>query len=357
MNAQNPRGLIRHRNLIRASIAALLPLALAAAGVVPGAAQQEARRKKAEVQIGPGEMDACGPHPRSESGSECLRGKVMTITGEQRPVRMQGGRAVEGELFSTVKVNYDERGNRTLVLGSGPVGLPDRRHVYSYDAQGRMTGVEIYEAGTDAPKSVVLYSYDERGNRVKLDSTRTEPDARMIQEFSYDEEGREVGGSTSHLTAGVWRTHTHKTAVTVEGKTIHSRSYSPEGVLRGRVTTLKDDRGNTLGEELYRVGARGEEQLRWKAAYRYDEKGFLREVFYHKADEWLGARAVYEYDERGNMTSLKRYHGDGTFAVGGHREYEYDAAGNWVKRVTSHWLSESGPAQPYRVERRHITYY
>lgn len=357
MNAHRPGRLVRLRNLTRASIAALLPLVIAEAGVAPVAAQQEARSKKAEVRIGAGEMDGCGAHPKSESGRECLRGKVMTIIGEQRPVLMRGDRAVEGELFSTVKVNYDERGNRTLVVDSGPAGVPDRRHVYTYDAQGRMTRMESYEAGTDAPKSVLLYSYDERGNRIKIDSMRTEPDARMVQEFSYDAEGREVGGSFSHLTAGVWQTQTHRTAVAVEGKTTHSRSYTPDGTLRGRVSTLKDDRGNTLGEELYRVAEGGEEQLRWKATYRYDEKGFLREVFYHKADEWLGARAVYEYDERGNMTSLTRYHADGTFAVSEHREYEYDAAGNWVKRVTSHWLSENGPAQPYRVDRRHITYY
>ncbi|MET0625262.1 MAG: hypothetical protein ABW250_20155 [Pyrinomonadaceae bacterium] len=357
MHAHRPHSPLRLRKVIPAIIAPLLPLVIAAAGVVSGAAQQQARSKKAEVRIGPGEMDGCGPNPISVSGRECLRGKVMTITGEQRGMAMRGGRAVEGELFSTVKVNYDERGNRTLMVGSGPAGLPDRRDVYSYDTQGRMIGVEYYEAGRDAPKGVTAYSYDERGNRVKMDSTRTEPDARVVQEFSYDAEGREVGGSVSQLTAGVWQTRTHKTVVTIEGKTTHSRSYSSDGVLRGRVTTLKDDRGNTLGEELYRVAAGGEEQLRWKVTYRYDEKGFLREVFYHKADDWLGARAVYEYDERGNVTSLKRYHGDGTFAVGGHREYEYDAAGNWVKRITSHWLSENGPAQPYRVERRHITYY
>jgi hypothetical protein len=127
--------------------------------------------------------------------------------------------------------------------------------------------------------------------------------------------------------------------------------------LQGRAEVLKDERGNTLNEELYRTDARGEEQLKWKATYKYDRKGFLVEVVYHKADASLGARAVYEYDGQGNCTSLTKYNADGTFAVAMRRQYEYDAAGNWVTCVGFSRPSENTAPEPYNIVRRQITYY
>ncbi len=362
MKVLKPRGLFRQRRLVHALTATLLPLA-AAAAVAPCAARPQAQNRKTAVQVASGDMNQCGPSRKRKSDADisCLRGKVRAVTAEHFTARTQDGLVVEGDLYAIVKDYFDESGNRTMAEISdnapGPVGVVYRRGFFSFDAQGRAAGSKWYEDGSDAPKSVVAYSYDERGNRVKIDSARTEPDAHIVQEFTYDEEGREVGGSFSRLTADGWQTQTHKTAVTVEGGTTHSRSYSPDGKLRGRVTVLKDERGNPLSEELYGVDARGEERLLRKVAYRYDPRGFLTEVVYHKAEEWLGARAVYEYDEKGNVTSLTRYNGDGTFAAGGRREYVYDAAGNWVKRVTYSRRSEGGAAEAYHVERRQITYY
>jgi hypothetical protein len=108
---------------------------------------------------------------------------------------------------------------------------------------------------------------------------------------------------------------------------------------------------------VYRTDARGEEQLQWKETHSYDRRGFLKEVVYHKADASLGSRAVYEYDERGNCTSLTRYNADGSFAVAGQRQYEYDAAGNWVTCVSFSQPPGNRAPEPYIIVRRLITYY
>jgi hypothetical protein len=359
LKAERPRTLFRRRRLA-AAIALLLSPGATAAPAQDGPAEGQ----KAEVRVLDSDLSKCGASPRAQTASEklCLRGKVRAVTTEARTGRAQGGGVTEGALYSVARDTYDERGNLTLTElsdggnGPGPVGVVFRRGVFDFDEQGRMTSSKWYEAGADEPVSSIAYSYDERGNRVKIDSRRKKPDTHLIQEFSYDAEGREVGTSFSRLTPDGWKTSKGKKVTTVEGGLTVARSYSLEGKSRGRTEVLRDGRGNTLSEELYEIDARGEEQLRWKVAYRY-EGGLLKEAVYHKAEAWLGARAVYEYDERGHCTSLTRYHADGTFAAAAHRRYEYDAAGNWVTCISFSRPREDAAPAPYNVVRRRITYY
>lgn len=356
MKAGNSRRFLRRGRLVAAILSLLLSL---------GAAPAPAQDGKAVVRIGDGELSLCGALPRAQTAGEklCLRGKIRAVTTEARTARAQGGGLVEGPVYFVGRDTYDERGNLTLAElsdsgnGPGPVGVVFRRGVNSYDEQGRMTGSKWYEPGADEPSSAIAYTYDGRGNRVKVDSWRTKPDAHVIQEFSFDDEGHEVGSISSTLTPDGWKTIKSRKVTTVEGGLTIVRSYSPEGAPRGRTEVLKDERGNILSEELYQANARGEERLQWKVAYRYDRRGLLREVVYHKAGAWLGARAVYEYDEQGNCTSLTRYNADGTFAAAVRREYEYDATGNWVTCVSFSRPSEDGAPEPYKIVRRRITYY
>ena len=360
MKAERARGLFRHGKLAAAVVAPLLTLGAAAAPVQD---KQDKQDEKVVVQVSDSELSRCGASPSAKTAGEkrCLRGKVRAITTETRTVRAQGGGLVEGPVYFIGRDTYDDRGNVTLAElsdgsnGPAPVGVLFRRGVISFDEQGRQTASKWYQPGADEPASVLAYSYDERGNRVKIDSWRTKPDMHMIQEFSYDAEGREVGITSNNLTPGGWRTSKSRSVTTVEGGLTITRTYSADGALRGRGEFLRDERGNTLSEELYRADARGEEQLQWKVTYQYDSGGFLQEAVYHKAEAWLGARAVYEYDEHGNCTSLTRYHADGTFAAAARREYQYDAVGNWVTCVSFSLWKDHAPL-PQNVVRRRITY-
>lgn len=362
MNTHRPGCPFRRGKLVAAFVALLLSLGAAAAL----AQDRPAQDKKAEVRVGDNELSRCGAASlRGETTYEkaCLRGKVRAVTTEARTARAQGGGFVEGALYFVGRDTYDERGNLTLAElsdsgnGPGPVGVVFRRGVNRYDGQGRMTSSTWYAAESDEPSSAVAYEYDERGNRVKTDSWRTKPDAHLIWETSFDAEGHEVGTTSRNLTPDGWKTSKRKKVTTVEGGLTIARSYSLDGKPRGRTETLRDERGNILSEELYEVDARGAEQLRWKATYKYDRKGFLNEVVYHKAEAWLGARAVYEYDAQGNCISLTKYNADGTFAVAAQREYEYDAAGNWVTCVSFSRPLENRAPEPHNIVRRRITYY
>ncbi|MBV8858564.1 MAG: hypothetical protein JOZ02_16645 [Acidobacteria bacterium] len=360
MNVRRPGRPFRRKNLFGAFIVPVLSL-VTLAGRAPGAGYPRPQGGGGAVRVVPSDMDMCAAPARPGDAWDgfCLRGKVKALTDELRAARVEGGRVEDGELIEIVKESFDGRGRRTLREMSsnhpGPVGAAFSKLVYSYDPSGRMTGWMSYEAGSTVPELVVVLSYDERGNRVRAEATGAKPGARYVQEFTYDAGGRLVGDSFSRLTDGGWQTH--RQVVTFEGAVAHVRVYSPDGALASRGTTLSDGRGHLLGEEGYRVNAQGEEELDRKVTYRYDPKGRLTEVIYQRAEERLGARAVYEYDESGNVTSLTRYNADGSFAASGHREYEYDAAGNWVRRVDSARSSEGAAPAPYLVERRHITYY
>lgn len=298
MKAERPRRLFRNGKLVAAIVAPLL--ALGAAVSAP------AQDKQAVVQISDSELSRCRASPSDKFNSKqvCLRGRVRAVTTESRTARSLDGGLVEGALYFV----------------------------------GRET-------------------YDERGNRVKVDSWRTKPDAHLITESSYDTEGHEVGSKFSRLTPDGWQTSKSKKVTTVEGKLTSVRSYSTDGALRGRTDILKDERGNILSEELYRTDTRGEEQLQWKVTHRYDRSGFLKETVYHKAAASLGARAVYEYDEQGNCTSLTKYNADGTFAGSIQRAYEYDAVGNWVTYVSFNRPWENRAPEPRIIVRRQIAYY
>ena len=357
MKTERPRRLLRHAARAAAVVAPLLLLG------APSAPAQDRQDKKAVVQVSDGELSRCGASPGAKTAGEksCLRGKIRAVMASATTARARGGGLVESAPYSVVKDTYDERGNLTLVEisdssnGPAPVGVLFRRGVFSYDEEGRQTASEWYEAGADEPVSVVAYSYDERGHRVKIDSWQTKPDAHLIQESSYDAKGREVETTSSRLTPDGWKTSKSKQVTNVEGMLTTVRTYSQAGAYRGRTEVVRDERGRILGEELYVTDARGEEQLKWKVAYRY-ERGFLREVVYHKADASLGARAVYEYDDHGNCTSLTKYNADGTFAGAVQREYVYDAVGNWVTCVSFSRPSENGAPHPFNLVRRQITY-
>lgn len=358
MKMESPRRPFRQGKLVVVIVATLLSLCAAVSA-------QDKQDKKFVVEVRDGDLSRCGASPSEKFSSKkaCLRGEVRLITTEARTAHAQGGGFVEGSLYSVLRDTYDERGNLTLAEisdhsnGPGPVGVLFRKGVQSYDEQGRMTSSKWYEAGADEPASAVAYTYDGRGNRVKIDSWRTKPDAHIIQEFSFDAEGHEAETTFSRLTPDGWQTSKSKNVTTVEGGLTIVRTYSPDGALKGRTEVLKDERGNILSEELYLADARGEEKLQRKVTYKYDREGFLKEVFYHKAEAVFGARAVYEYDEHGNCVSLTRYNADGTFAAAGLREYEYDAAGNWMTCVSLIRWRENRAPEPYNVVRRRIAYY
>lgn len=81
-----------------------------------------------------------------------------------------------------------------------------------------------------------------------------------------------------------------------------------------------------------------------------------------RSDGSLLNRAVYRYDVDGRVIELIRYKEERYSMASEHITYtglEFDASGNWIKRVTSRLRTKDGQSysEPEQVTYRRIDYY
>lgn len=94
--------------------------------------------------------------------------------------------------------------------------------------------------------------------------------------------------------------------------------------------------------------------------YVYRYKGGRKEELVYFANGTLGRKHLYTLDDKGNAVGEVVYE-TGETAPSGRYSYshEFDAHGNWTRRVSSQWGTKDGKQgyQPHRVYYRTITYY
>jgi YD repeat-containing protein len=81
--------------------------------------------------------------------------------------------------------------------------------------------------------------------------------------------------------------------------------------------------------------------------------------YYLVASDAQAGREEYAYDEQGNLNEMTVRDQNNNIVSKEVYNYEYDAVGNWTKRVTSTAIYEGGQVkqQPTEVTHRNITYY
>src|SRR5205823_2326701 len=99
-----------------------------------------------------------------------------------------------------------------------------------------------------------------------------------------------------------------------------------DGKMVGRIRYVLDDAGRFASGQIY--GA--DEQLRFKALYKYDAAGKLTEETQLGADDSIRNKIIYAYDKNGRQTG---------YTV-------YDAAGKLVRQTTG--ISPRPTASPKR---------
>jgi RHS repeat-associated protein len=186
------------------------------------------------------------------------------------------------------RVVYDAAGRKTADID------PDgRRTEYAYDANGRLEVVRL-AAGT-SEQTTTSYAYDEAGNKIR----QTDAEGRVTR-WEYDSMGREIA------------------RVLPQGQR-ESKSWNAAGEL---------DSSTDFNGQITR--------------YHYDVTGRLASIDYpHDADVSFTYNAAGErtavLDGRGNSTMSYDAHGrvlQSLDAEGGQIEYQYDAAGNLLARIS-----------------------
>jgi YD repeat-containing protein len=96
------------------------------------------------------------------------------------------------------------------------------------------------------------------------------------------------------------------------------------------------------------------------ARHVYKYSGTQLETLFYSRDGSLRRRLVASVDDKGNKIEETEFETlDGPSKEKSSFAYEFDAKGNWVKRVTSNWVTKDGKSSfvPAYVHYRTITYY
>ena len=325
---------------------------------------------------------------KTDKDRDRLLGPVKSVEAHIIDFLSQDNRQVElGRPLHITTYNTDGNiSEQTLFDANRTISA---RHVYTYDANGRSTGYEEYNALADKTLSIArrhVYTLNEKGRRVEYIVLETNGSVGSRSVYKYDAKG--------NLTEQQWYLHTGRLSSRMvytfdeKGNQTSQASYEADGALNWKNSSKYDDSGNKI-ESLQYYG----NTIRYKVLYRYDGKGRIleqeiaefnirpgvfpdapqpgkvvytyddarrsKEVVTYGLDGTLNGKAAYVYDDRNNEIQLKLFDADGSLKNGETRIFniEYDSHGNWTRKTHLVQSDKGGPPQTYFVERRVITYY
>ena len=216
---------------------------------------------------------------------------------------------------------------------------------YTYNEQGKMlTSKWSYDDDFEYSE----YTYDNRGNVVRINSSDSYSSESSWSEYqySYDQYGNKT--SESYLTSGGYSNSTE-----------YSYTYAPNGTVLeqyvdGTLRHTYNEQGNLTGD--YLLISSGDNLLDYR--YEYDDQGRLTAkyslMYYSWNPDLVGEylQAAYEYDDNGNIIS--KYSGSsGTtwFWTGGYKSnfngtiYVYDENGRVIEAYSRNIVRQDGVDQ------------
>ena len=243
--------------------------------------------------------------------------------GNPMEIRNYEGDAVQTRVLYT----YDDKGQKIEQSRVADGGAYHERLTYAYNASGQLTEMAAYYNGTLKEKH--LKTYNGAGNLEKEESLNYElPGQNSTVEYLYDKFGREIERYV--VTAILWS----------KVQTL----YDAKGRVAQRTTFMEYKQRNVMQTHAPKPG---------RVVFRYNDRGQVLEEAVYEPTSALTSKTVYTYDKDGKLIGETHVSRD----VPGDRKvlYKYDSHGNWVKR-TSPNTDHTGRQYIY-VEHRAITYY
>ncbi len=348
------------------------------------------------------------PQSKSDAETAGLSGRVKSVEWGRIEYPLRDGRGVEGKKIPIQLTTYNEDGNTTEVTTFKEDGSVLVKATYLYDGQGRNVGIESHGSlgqGKDEKtyKQKVVYTLDERGNRVEEVGYQTDGTLSHRRVNRYDAKGNKVED-----TFYSWNGYRNgKTLSTYDdrGHELTQISYNADDSVSYKTVNTYDARGNKT-ERVHYIGG----TLRYRMLYAYDERGRLKEgetfeynatpnvrsrspapapgriVFTYDDDKGTKEEATYNEegalvrvvvtrtDDRGNQIGRAEFAADGSpkysqlswydrdkllRAVGGESStlIEYDAKGNWTRKTHLIRPKDSDKPEAHGAEYRVVTYY
>lgn len=289
--------------------------------------------------------------------------------------------ALYGTARAQLKLTKDEDGLKGPVRSvqifqkdGSNMDQPDSRipnETIAYDRQGRRT--EKYSGlkndASMAGKEVYVYDPPERLKEIIHYNEQEKPETAFT--ITYDQEGRLrsltgadkmsiipwLGGVSD---VEVQLTFSYTSTTTTSRSTVKRKDLPKDFPIIFDSSTTYDQNGRVLEEKGFMTGL-----LISRRTYIYDSKGHLIRMWEKNPEDHTLHQYLYSTDQYGNALETRMYaEPRHVLAQRTLVTYEYDSAGNWVRKSAAGWAYSGTPYQagvsklrPYGVTRRIITYY
>ena len=275
---------------------------------------------------------ALAQKPQTDAQAARLKGSVREVKEESDPaVKQKVEWAATGRHVTSIRT-YDPQGNQlTSKLYDHNGNLFQTTTCLKVDGY-RAAKSELIHQGFNPPPEAAAPP------RAGLpDQEIPKPDPRYDTKYvdTYDSQGHRIEVLVFHNTGAVNSLHVSK--FDERGNEIEFEQWSPLAELKDiyrRVSPPRDV--DKLPHRTVKLPSEKTVEMarNTKSVFKYDEQGNLQEAALVKDDGTLDYRQVYS-------------------------KYEFDAQGNWIKRVCSKVVSKDGKEtlEPERVEYRTIRYY
>jgi hypothetical protein len=284
-----------------------------------------------------------------------------------------------------VRYTYDASGH-LLKTASGNEGEPTMDNVYSYDDQGRLSGI----VSSRTPDNPIVFRYDEHGRKTKVKVFRP---ADYRPNIATAGSPFEVADMAPNLPGG----GTATTVYDEQDRPVEVQVRDAQGEIVNRALRTYDAQGRVADEKQILDNA--ETMFPSEMRAKILEAGVSREEIREQLAKLMGGQPgpysiAYSYDTQGRVTETRRRifneehmiettyneHGDKAAEITRNTEtrteteqsaprpglpaysevrysYQYDDYGNWTEEIVSHRSSPSGPFEPSSDRRRTLTYY
>lgn len=242
-----------------------------------------------------------------------------------------------------IKTEYgwDKKGNNTSITRRNADNTQIDRIEMKY--QGDKVAQKTTLSGQNNPTDKITYIYDSKGNMIEQDMFMASEYVQFKSIYKYDKQNRKI----SEISYNKESKKLFETIFTYEGKNpVKKITYDGKGETEYSEDFTYDKKGNELSRLTYEKF----DKSTTLDNYSYDNNGNKISWKVTKNDK-LFMTATFTYDKYKNTTLISVLDATGKEVDKREYVYEYDATGNWIKKMTKI------KGVPQYIAERQIAYY
>ncbi len=189
--------------------------------------------------------------------------------------------------------------NKSLSYKRNYTYEPQVKEVNSFDADGKRTAKTVYKLDTlgnvieeiqynadGSPSINYTFKYNEKGNPIERTAQKADGSMPESQRWKYDSDDNMIEST------GLWSAYTY--TYDEQGNRIGENFFMPLGNLKLTKTFSYDDKGNKIEENKYNAGEELKEHNIWK--YEYDKAGnWIKKIQSSEGEDFSIEERVIEY--------------------------------------------------------------